>query len=182
MGLLTRLRGIVAARSLRGCVHVAPSAHLGWGVRIAVAPGGRVRIAAGARIGRRVRLEAGAGRIELAAGCRIGERCRLVCVAGPIELAAGAVLAERCTLLAAAGITIGERARLCEGASVIDFGPAFGDTERPIRLQGLRGAAVSVGRGAVVGPRAAIGPGTKLRADAQVAAGAILGHGTIASE
>jgi UDP-3-O-[3-hydroxymyristoyl] glucosamine N-acyltransferase len=58
---------------------------------------------------------------------------------------------------------------------VIDFGPTFGDSERPIRAQGVRGAAVRVGEGAIVGPRAAIGAGIVVAPGAVVDPGEILG-------
>ncbi|MEA2301740.1 MAG: hypothetical protein QOE44_2275, partial [Solirubrobacteraceae bacterium] len=153
MGVVSRLRGILAARTLRGRVDVAAGARLGRGVRIDVAPGARLRVGSGCRVGRRARLEASAGTIDLGRGSRVGERSRLVARAGPIEVGEGAAVGDRCTLVAHAGIAIGERSRLGDGVSVIDFGPSFGDTEQPIRAQGVRGAAVRVGRGAVVGPR-----------------------------
>jgi acetyltransferase-like isoleucine patch superfamily enzyme len=171
---LGRLRGMVAARSLRARVFVSPAARLGRGVRIAVAPGGEVRIGAGCRIERRARLEAGPGRVELAGRCRVGERSRLAARAGAIELGPGASVGERCTLIAHAGIAVGEEARLGDGVTVIDFEPVYGDSERPIREQGVRAAAVRLGARVVVGPRAAIGAGTSLAAGAQVAAGTIL--------
>jgi acetyltransferase-like isoleucine patch superfamily enzyme len=151
---LSRLRGIVAARSWRGDVQVAGGARIGRGVRIVVAPGGRLRV----------------GR-----GCRLGDGCRLVVCSGGIELGAGSVLGDQCTLIARREITIGARSRLGDGASILDFGPAPTDSERPIRLQPLHEAAVVLGEDVVVGVRAAIGPGVRLPAAGRVGAGVVLG-------
>jgi acetyltransferase-like isoleucine patch superfamily enzyme len=168
---LSRLRGILVARSLHGRVEVALDARLGRGVRILVGPGGSVRVGRGCRVGRRARLEASGGRIELGAGSRIGERSRLVARGAPIELGEGVALGCGCTLIAHAGIAIGERGRLGDDVGVVDFEPVVADAERPIREQGVEGAPVRLGPGVRVGPRATIGPGVALAAGTQVAIG-----------
>jgi acetyltransferase-like isoleucine patch superfamily enzyme len=151
---LSRVRGIVAARSVRGSVDVAGDARIGRGVRITVAAGGSLRI----------------GR-----GCRVGDGCRVVVCAGSIDLGDGCVLGEQCTLIARREITIGERSRLGDGVSVLDFGPAPTDTERPTRVQPLHAARVVVGADVEIGLRAAIGPGIELAAGARVEPGVVLG-------
>ncbi len=174
---LARLRGIVAARSLRGRVSVAPDARLGWGVRILAGPGGEIRVGRGCRVARRVRLEAEDGRVELAAGCRVGERSRLAARVGSIALGEGVVLGEGCTLIAHDGIAVGPGSRLGDDVTVVDFEPVYGDSDRPIREQGVRAAAVHLGPGVVLGPRAAIGLGVSLGSGARVAAGVIVDAG-----
>jgi acetyltransferase-like isoleucine patch superfamily enzyme len=145
---------MVAARSWRGGVHVAASARIGRGVRLSVAPGGS---------------------LEIGRGCRLGDGCRLVVCSGRIDLGAGSELGEGCTLIAQRGITIGEGSRLGDGVSILDFGPAPGDTERPIRGQPLHVAAVVVGPAVQIGLRAALGPGVRLAASARVEPGVVLG-------
>jgi acetyltransferase-like isoleucine patch superfamily enzyme len=152
--ILRRLRGIVAARSLGGSVEVSGGGRIGRGVRIRVARGAALRV----------------GR-----GCSLGDGCRVVVCGGEIELGAGVVLGEGCTLIAQREIRIGEGSRLEEGASILDFGPAPIDPERPARVQPLHTAAVVLGAGAVVGLRAAIGPGVRLPVGGRVEPGAVLG-------
>jgi acetyltransferase-like isoleucine patch superfamily enzyme len=145
---------MIAARSLRGRVDVAGSARIGRRVRLSVAPGGA---------------------LEIGRGCRLGDGCRLVVCSGRIDLGAGSALGEGCTLIARRGITIGEGSRLGDGVSILDFGPAPSDTERPIRCQPLHMAAVVVGPAARIGLRAALGPGVRLPASARVEPGVVLG-------
>jgi acetyltransferase-like isoleucine patch superfamily enzyme len=122
-------------------------------------------------VGRAVRLEVGPGaQLVLGDGCRLGECTRIVVRAGRVAVGAGAVLGARCTVVAHAGVTIGDGARLEEGAVVVDFDHVLEDVERPIRLQPLRAAAVAIGdgariglgasvlRGVTVGARATVGP------------------------
>jgi carbonic anhydrase/acetyltransferase-like protein (isoleucine patch superfamily) len=154
MSVRTRLRGIVAARSLRGSIHVADDVRIGRGVRLDVARGGSLRIAG---------------------GCRLGDGCRLVVCSGAIDLGADCVVGEQCTLIAQREITVGAGSRLEDGVSILDFGPAPTDTERPTRGQPLHAAAVELGRDVVVGLRAAIGPGVRLPASARIEPGIVLG-------
>lgn len=94
---------------------------------------------------------------------------------GGIELGAGSALGEGCTLIARREITIGAGSRLGDGVSILDFGPAPIDSERPIRSQALYVAGVVLGPAVEVGLRAAIGPGVRLPASARVEPGAVLG-------
>jgi acetyltransferase-like isoleucine patch superfamily enzyme len=150
----SRLRGILAARSLRGDVRVGRGAVIGRGVRISVARGSSLLIAGGSRV---------------------GDGCRLVGCGGRIELGVESVLGEQCTLIARREITIGEGSRLGDGVGILDFGPAPADSERPIRQQPLHAAAVVLGPGVVVGLRAAIGAGVRLGRGARVEPGVVLG-------
>ena len=104
------------------------------------------------RVAPRVSLQVNTGAaLVLGDGCRIGELTRITVAAGRVELGAGAVLGDRCTLVAHAGITIGARARLGDGVVIVDFDHVFSDVERPIRVQPLESAAVTVGDDAQVG-------------------------------
>ncbi len=160
MSGLSRLRGIVAARSLRGRILVAgaaafgPQVRIGRGVRIDVARGASLRV----------------GR-----GCSLGAGCRLTVCGGAIDLGAGSVLEDNCTLIGQQEITVGEGTRLGEGTVILDFGPAPTDTERPTRLQPLHSAGVVLGPNSVVGLRAALGPGVCLAASERVEPGTVLG-------
>ena len=138
--------------------------------------GGRVDVAETARIGRGVRFDvAGDGSVRVGPGCRVGDGCRIVVCSGFVDLGAACVLGEGCTLIAHREISVGEGSRLGDGVSILDFGPAPTDTERPIRLQPLHAAAVVLDAEVDVGLRAAIGPGTRLARGARVAPGAVLG-------
>jgi acetyltransferase-like isoleucine patch superfamily enzyme len=120
-------------------------------------------------VGRGVRLQANAGaQIVLGEGCRIGEGTRIVVQAGRVELGAGAVLGDRCTVVAHSGVTIGARARLGDGAVIVDFDHVFEDVERPIRVQPLQSAPVTIGEGARIGLGASVLRGVRVGAGAIV--------------
>lgn len=148
------MRGILAARSVAGRVEVAETARIGRRVRFDVARGGSLRVGP---------------------GCRVGDGCRIVVCAGFVDLGAGCLLGEGCTLIARREITVGERSRLGDGVSILDFGPAPTDTERPTRVQPLHTSAVVLDAEVEIGLRAAIGPGTRLGRGARVEPGAVLG-------
>ena len=100
----------------------------------------------------RAQLQVNTGaQLVIGDGCAIGEATRIAVAAGRVELGAGALLGERCTLVAHAGITIGARARLGDGVVIVDFDHVFSDVERPIRVQPLESAPVTVGDDAHVG-------------------------------
>jgi acetyltransferase-like isoleucine patch superfamily enzyme len=116
-----------------------------------------------------VRLHAPAGgQIVLGDGCRIGGGTRIVAQAGRVELGPGAVLGERCTLVAHSAVTMGAGARLDHGAVIVDFDHVFEDVERPIRVQPLRSAPVTIGDGARIGFGASILRGVVVGAGAIV--------------
>jgi acetyltransferase-like isoleucine patch superfamily enzyme len=92
-----------------------------------------------------------------------------------VRIGAGTRIGERGTLVALAGIAIGERCELGASVLVADAGPRVDDVERPIRLQGVRAAAVEVGAGARIGAHAA------LLAGARVGAGAVVGSYAVVS-
>jgi acetyltransferase-like isoleucine patch superfamily enzyme len=124
-----------------------------------------------------VRLQANAGvQIVLGDGCRIGDGTRIVAQAGSIEIGADAVLGERCTLVAHSGVTIGAGAQLGHGAVVVDFDHVFEDVERPIRVQPLTSAAVTIGDGARIGLGASILRGVSVGAGAIVDPRAVVTH------
>ncbi|MBA3329121.1 MAG: hypothetical protein H0T43_12550 [Solirubrobacterales bacterium] len=140
---------------------------------------GRVRASGGGvMIGPGVHFDVAPGaEVRLGAGCVLGERTRVLVRAGRVSIGAGAILGERCTLVAHGAITIGERARLGDGAVVVDFDHVFDDVERPIRLQPIESAPVTIGdgaligigasvlRGVTVGARAVVGPHAVVTAD-----------------
>lgn len=119
--------------------------------------GGGVHRGRGVRVDRGVRFDVAPGaQLVLGDGCRIGERARIVVQGGRVEVGPGAVLGERCTLVAHSGVTIGARARLGQGAVIVDFDHVFADVERPIRKQALESAPVTIGEDARIGLGASI--------------------------
>jgi acetyltransferase-like isoleucine patch superfamily enzyme len=131
--------------------------------------GAGVRRGSDVVVGRGVRLRANAGaQIVLGDGCRIGDGTRIVVQAGRVELGAGAVLGERCTVVAHSGVTIGARALLGDGAVIVDFDHVFEDVERPIRVQPLQSAPVTIGEGARIGLGASVLRGVRVGAGAIV--------------
>lgn len=140
---LTRLPGISAGAD----VAVARD------VQFSVTPGARLLLGDGCAIGEGTRIVVNDGRVEVGAGAVLGPRCTIVAHAG-VTIGAGAHLEEgavvvdfdhgiddveqpiRAQALEAAAVTIGARARIGLGASI------------------LRG--VAVGEQAIVGPHAVV--------------------------
>lgn len=121
------------------------------------------------RVARDARLQVNAGaELVLRDGCRIGARTRITVAAGRVEVGAGASLGERCTIVAHSGVAIGARARLGHGVVVVDFDHVFSDVERPIRVQPLESAPVTIG------DDARIGFGTSILRGIAIGAGAIV--------
>jgi acetyltransferase-like isoleucine patch superfamily enzyme len=122
-----------------------------------------------------VRLEVAPGaRLVLGDRCEIGERTRIVVNHGRVVVGAGAVLGPRCTVVAHAGVSIGDGARLDEGAALVDFDHVFADVERPIRAQPLEAAAVTIGDGARIGLGASVLRGVTVGAGAVVGPHAVV--------
>jgi acetyltransferase-like isoleucine patch superfamily enzyme len=65
-------------------------------------------------------------------------------------------------------VTIGAGAQLGHGAVVVDFDHVFEDVERPIRVQPLTSAPVTIGDGARIGLGASILRGVRVGAGAIV--------------
>lgn len=136
---------------------------------------GRVRAARGVVVGPRVRFDVAPGaEVTLGDGCVLGDGTRILVRGGRVSVGAGAVLDERCTLVAHGGIEIGERARLGDGAVVVDFDHVFDDVERPIRLQPVECAPVTIGAGALIGIGASVLRGVSVGAGAVVGAHAVV--------
>ncbi len=137
----------------------------------------RVEIHGTPRVGHGVRLEAAPGaRIVLGDGCVLGDGARILARAGAVTIGAGAVLGERATLVAHAGIAVGDGAVLGDGATAFDFDHRTDDAERPVRLQPLVTAPVTIGAGARVGHGATVLRGVTLGAGAVVGAHAVVTH------
>jgi acetyltransferase-like isoleucine patch superfamily enzyme len=104
------------------------------GVRVSVAPGARVVLEDGCRLGERCRIEAGGGTVRIGPGARIGERAMLVAVAG---------------------IEVGSGCDVGSWAVIADADPAFGDQPEITRV----GDGARIGMHAAVLAGASVAPG-----------------------
>ncbi|MCW3050102.1 MAG: Acetyltransferase (isoleucine patch superfamily)-like protein [Solirubrobacterales bacterium] len=138
--LLARLRS-------RGRVVAEGRPLLGRGVRFDVAPGARV---------------------VLGDGCRVGAGTRFHVAAGEVRVGPGASLGERCVISAHERVAIGERAVLGDEVVLIDFDHAIGDAERPVRLQGLVTGPIAIGAQAVLDDAAMVLRGCEVGRGAHV--------------
>jgi acetyltransferase-like isoleucine patch superfamily enzyme len=128
------------------------------------------------RIGRGVVLDVDAtASLELGDGCVLEDGVRIHArEQAVVRIGAGAVLGERAVVLAHCAVEIGAGAVLGPDAVLIDFEHRTDDVETPVRLQGLRTAAVRVGDGARVGPRAVLERGTTVAPGGVVAPHAVV--------
>jgi acetyltransferase-like isoleucine patch superfamily enzyme len=140
--LLARRRDVTAGRGL----------HVGRGVRVEVATGGR---------------------LELGEDCTLGDRTTVLVRGGVVRIGAGTTLGDGCRLVAHAGIAIGTGCVLGPQAAVMDAEQRVADHETPLRLQGVASAPVRIG------DRAVLGPGAVVLAGSVVASGAVLGARTV---
>ncbi len=126
----------------------------------------RIERGAGVRSGRGVRIGAAPGaRVVLEDGCRLGDGVRIEARAGVVRIGAGAELGERVVIVALAGVDVGPRAVVGDWTAITDHAPGFEDPERPVRLQPLRSAPVAIAAGTRIGPHAVIGAGARVEAD-----------------
>ena len=129
---------------------------------------GRLRAGRGVLLGRGVRLDvAPGGRLTLGAGCVVGERTRFD-VRGRVDVGTDARLGARCAIASREQITLGARCVLGDEVVVMDFDHETADTERPVRLQGLLSAPVSVGEGARLDDAVVVLRGTTVGRGARV--------------
>jgi len=113
--------------------------HVERGVRVSVAPGARV---------------------VLEDGCRLGERCRIEANGGTVRIGPGARIGERAVLVADAGIDVGSGCDVGGWAVIADADPAFADAAAVTRVgDGARiGMHASVLAGATVAPGDVVAP------------------------
>jgi acetyltransferase-like isoleucine patch superfamily enzyme len=139
---------------------------------------GRLAVEGRPRLGRRVRLDLAPGAlVTLGDGCLVGDRCRLHVGAGAaVRIGPGARLGERCVLACHERIEIGPHARLGDEVVLIDFDHDLTDVERPVRLQALVTAPVTIGERAVIGASAGVLRGVSVGAGARVGVRAVVTH------
>lgn len=129
-----------------------------------------VRYGRDVRLGRRVQLTVlHGGELLIGDGCRIADRTRIVVQGGRVEIGAGTTLGERCTIVAHERVTIGAGAWLEDCAVVVDFDHVIDDVELPIRAQPLVASPIAIG------DRARIGLGAGVLRGVSVGAGAVVG-------
>ena len=103
----------------------------------------------------------------------VGSGCRFE-GPGSIVVGPGTVFGERCVVLAHEAVALGARCRLGDGVVLADVEGVFDDVEQPIRRQGVRTSPVRLGDDVVVGPGAAVLPGSLLGDRAVVGARAVV--------
>jgi acetyltransferase-like isoleucine patch superfamily enzyme len=125
--------------------------------------------ARGAAFGRGVVIEVAKGaRLEIEPEVAIGDGCHIVVRGGLVRIGAGATLGERCRLIAHERIEIGAGAVLGDETVAVDFDHRYDDAERPVRLQGITTAPITVGANARIGARTAIQRGVAIGDGADV--------------
>jgi acetyltransferase-like isoleucine patch superfamily enzyme len=125
--------------------------------------------ARGAAFGRGVVIEVAKGaRLEIEPEVAIGDSCHIVVRGGLVRIGAGATLGERCRLIAHERIEIGAGAVLGDETVAVDFDHRYDDAERPVRLQGITTAPITVGANARIGARTAIQRGVAIGDGADV--------------
>lgn len=136
---------------------------------------GRVTIDRTVTLGRGVRLEpTGAGRIVVGPGCVLGEGTRIEARGGAVLIGAGTRTGEGCIVCAHERISVGPRCRMGDEVVVQDATRRSDDPELPVRKQGLRTAAVTIGEGVTLGARAVVEPGASIGDGAIVEPGSVV--------
>jgi acetyltransferase-like isoleucine patch superfamily enzyme len=111
---------------------------------------GRVHVERGVRV-----TAAPGARVVLEDGCRLGERCRIEASGGTIRIGPGAQIGERAMLVATAGIEVGSGCDVGSWAIIADADPAFAEWPAVTRV----GDGARIGIHAAVLAGAAIPPG-----------------------
>jgi acetyltransferase-like isoleucine patch superfamily enzyme len=94
--------------------------------------------------------------------------------AGEVRIGGGTVLGERCVLRILSGATVGPGCRLADEVILVDHGPRYEDTERPIRHQGLQARPIVVGTRVRIGSRAVVLGGARVADGVQVGAQSVV--------
>lgn len=138
---------------------------------------GRARFGRGVLLGRGTRVDVadGAQLVVDDAVC-VGDGTRLTVNAGTLHIGNGASIGERCVIVVHERVDIAPHARIEDWVSITDFEPVADDVERPIREQGVRGGAVSVGERAVVDHAANLTAGAKIGPGARVGPHEVVGR------
>jgi acetyltransferase-like isoleucine patch superfamily enzyme len=120
-------------------------------------------------------LEVGpSARLHLGRWCWIGNDTKLRIHEGVVSVGAKSVLGQECTLSCYQHISIGRECIVADRAMLIDFDHAFGDVERPTRLQGIEKRDVRIGNNVWIGHGASILPGVTVGDNAVVGAAAVV--------
>jgi acetyltransferase-like isoleucine patch superfamily enzyme len=116
---------------------------------------GRVHVERGVRVS-----AAPGARVVLEDGCRLGERCRIEASGGTVRIGPGARIGERAMLVAVAGIEVGSGCDVGSWAIIADADPAFADGAAVTRVgDGARiGVHAAVLAGATVAPGDVVKP------------------------
>jgi len=126
-------------------------------------------------LGPRVRLDAAPGtRLEVGAGARLGEGCRVHVRAGRVAIGPETRLGPNCVVAAHERVEIGARCRLEGGNVLVDFDHVYADAEEPVRRQGIATAPVRVEDDAVLDRGACVLRGVTVGAGARVLAHAVV--------
>ncbi len=143
--------------------------------RFLVPSGRRLRLDGLTFLAPRVTLEIGPrGRIELGRWAWVGHGTKIRCHEGVVSIGAKSVLGQECTISAYQRVSIGRECMVADRAMLIDFDHRAGDTERPIRLQGIVKDEVRVGHNVWIGYGACILRGVSVGDNAIVGAGAVV--------
>jgi len=132
---------------------------------------GRLTVGRGVAIGRRARVRIAPGaRVILGEGTRIGERLTIDAVAGRVRIGPHAWLGDEVRILACADVTVGARCVLHDGAAILTSLPAHADPDAPAARRAPDTAAVTLRPGARLREGAAVEPGVTVAAGAEVGA------------
>ncbi|HEY4280975.1 MAG TPA: hypothetical protein VGM91_22365 [Conexibacter sp.] len=136
--------------------------------------GGRFQASGRAFVGRAVRFELlRGGLVVLGTDAWIAPGARIRADGGEVRIGPGSVIGDAAMILSTERITIGSGCLVGDRAALIDHTWRADDVERPVRLQGVVGAAVVLADGARVGAGAVVGPGAVV--DGEVEVGAVVG-------
>jgi acetyltransferase-like isoleucine patch superfamily enzyme len=136
---------------------------------------GRLRLDGIAFICSGARIEVGpSARLELGRWSWIGNDAKLRVHEGVVTIGAKSVLGQDCTLSCYQHVSIGRECIIADRTMIIDFDHAFGDVERPIRLQGIEKRDVRIGNNVWIGHGARILHGVTIGDNAVVGAAAVV--------
>lgn len=113
-------------------------------------------------------------RLRLGRWCWIGNDTKLRVHEGVVSIGAKSVLGQECTLSCYQHISLGRDCIVADRAMLIDFDHAFGDVERPTRLQGIEKRDVRIGNNVWIGHGASILRGVSVGDNSVIGTSAVL--------
>lgn len=150
-----------------------------FGRMLSVQRADKIRIGAGSRVHRMVRLQAGASsEIRIGRNCALYDGLIIRAFEGGVEVGDNCSFNPYCVIYSAGKIRIGNDCRIAAHTAIVAQNHVTSDLTRPIREQGLTTEGITIGNDVWIGAHVTVLDGAVIGDGAVIAAGAVV-RGTV---